>query len=369
METQVIRCSSLARPMVCPGFVFLKNLLQWPNDEAAKEGTTAGEYLERLLLNRQIADTCSNGRHFDDDMKFYTTPIAQDVKSRAVSEILCETRIDWQTRSGIWIRGQYDICFVDDQGRLCVEDLKYGYKLVEVKENWQLLGYAIGEVMRRGQAFNEISFKIHQPRAHHEDGTTREWVITYDRLIEYKEMIEKRMSEISSGRKDFQTSDKCYYCMGAGEGCPAFNRKYHNGLEIAFGNFVEDSISDEEMAKQLNEIANAEEALKIKLSALKELAVSRIKKGHIIPGYVQSQKYSNRSWKKGVSPESIKIMTGKDVIETKLMTPAKAEKLGVSKELVSQLSEKRFVGMKLEKKNATDLGNKIFGKQKPQGGR
>jgi hypothetical protein len=362
-----IRCSGLARPMVCAGYVFL-DLPRSGTNEAAEQGTAAGEYLERLLLNKPIGTVASNGYYFEDDMKFYTTPIYEDMKERAASEILCEQKIDWQTKSGIWIKGQYDAAFVDTNGRLCIEDLKYGWGIVEVEENWQLLGYAIGEVIRRGQAFNEISLKIHQPRAHHEDGSSREWLLTYSELLSYKEKIETRMQEIADGRKDLQTSSKCKYCMGAAEACPAFNRLFHRSLEVST-EFFQDSINDDELSRQLDQIKRAEEAIKIKKDSLTELGVLRIKKGGIIPGYVQTDKFSNRAWKKGISPDAIKMMTGKDVVEKNFMTPAKAEKLGVSKELVKQLTEKRLVGVKLEKKDNKIIGNNIFGTNNPNGGK
>lgn len=361
-----IHCSKLARPMVCAGFMFL----DYPEPEsgdAAKEGTAAGEYLEAMLLQKPISNVASNGIWFNDDIKFYTTPIAQDIFGRAASPVLCEQKIDWQTRSGIWIRGKYDAAFVDHKGRLCIEDLKYGWGIVEVKENWQLLGYAIGEIIRRGQGFNEIVLKIHQPRPHHEDGSSREWILTYSQLLEYKEKIEVRMQEIVNGKRDFQTSDKCKYCKGVAEACPAFSRLFYRALEVST-EFVQDSLTDEELARQLDQIKRAEEVIKIKSDSLVELGSSRIKNGRIIPGYIQENKYGHRSWKNGISPESLKFMTGKDVVEKTFMSPAKAEKLGISKELISQLSEAKFAGVKLVKKDASDVGNKIFGNNNPVGG-
>lgn len=353
--------------MVCPGYVFM-DLPPSPTNEAAEQGTAAGEYLERLLLNTPLGVQAPNGVYFDDDMKFFTTPIAEDCKSRAATPILCEQRIDWQTRSGIFIRGQYDICFVDQEGRLCIEDLKYGWGIVEVKENWQLLGYAIGEVIRRGQPFEYISFKIHQPRPHHEDGTTREWVLTYDELLEYKEKIEKRMQEIADGVNTLQTSKSCKYCEAVAESCPAFNRLFYRAIEVST-EFIQDNINEDELSRQLDIITRAEEVIKIKKDSLFELGSNRIKEGKIIPNYVQEFKYSNREWKNGVSPESIEMMTGKKVVEKTFMSPAKAEKMGVSKELVKQLTTKRNTGIKLVKKDSTDIGNKIFGNTNPLGGK
>lgn len=363
-----IRCSKLARPMVCAGYVYLDDVPEPEAGQPAKEGTAAGEYVQFLLEKKPIPEVASNGIYFDHDIKFFATPVAEDILSRAVGPVLCEQRIDWQTRSGIWIRGQYDAAFIDAKGRLCIEDLKYGWGIVEVEENWQLLGYAIGEVIRRGQAFTEISFKIHQPRPHHEDGAIREWVLTYAELIAYKEKIELRMIEIANGRKDFQTSKNCKYCKGAAEACPAFSRLFYRALEVSM-EFVQDSLTDSEVATQLDQVKRYQEVLKIKADSLVELGISRIRAGKIIPGYIHTEKYSQRKWLPNVTPESIKLMTGKDAIETSFMSPAKVEKLGKGlKKLVDQLSKTQMVGMKLEKKDSTDFGNKIFGNNNPTGG-
>lgn len=352
--------------MVCAGYVYL-DVEEPEAGDPAKEGTAAGEYLQLLLEGKPIGQMASNGVYFNDDMKFHTQPIYEDIISRAVGPVKCEQRIDWETSSGIWIRGQYDAAFVDKRGYLCIEDLKYGWGIVEVKENWQLIGYAIGEVIRRGQAFSHISFVIHQPRPHHEDGYSREWLITYQELLQYKAKIENRMLEIADGRKDFQTSKQCKYCKGAAEACPAFSRLFYKSIEVST-EFVQDSLTNEEVAKQLDLVKRAEEVIKIKADSLVELGSSRIKKGGIIPGYIQVDKYSNREWKTGISPEAIKVMTGKDLMEKTIMSPAKAEKLGISRELVKQLSTTRLAGVKLEKKSGSDVGNKIFGNNNPTGG-
>lgn len=362
-----IRCSKLARYMVCAGYMYLE-VEEPEGGEPAKEGTAAGEYLQALLENRPIGLMASNKVAFNEDMKFYLPPIAQDIFSIARTPPLCETRIDWQTRSGIWIRGQYDASFEADGDRLYIDDLKFGWAIVDVKENWQLIGYAIGEVIRRAKAFREIVFRIHQPRPHHEDGSTREWVISYAQLLEYKEKIELRMIELANGRKDFQTSDKCKYCKGTAEACTAFSRLFYRSLEVST-EFYQDSLTNEEVAQALDRIKRAQEVIKIKLDSLVELGNARIKKGGIIPGYVPVNTYSHREWKPGVTPDSLKVMTGLDVIEKVFMSPAKAEKLGISKKLVEQLSSTRLSGVKLEKKDGSVVGNKIFGNQNPTGGK
>lgn len=359
-----IRCSGLARPMVCPGFLSFENLPEQQDSAPAKEGTAAGEMLERMLLGQEIPAQARNGVYFDSDMRFYTTPVAEKIKAEAQGEIRCEQRIDWQTRSGIYIRGTYDISFVRE-GRLYVDDLKYGWGIVEVFENWQLLGYAIGEVIRRGIAFEQIVLRIHQPRPHHEDGATREWVLTYGELLGYKEKIEARMDEIAAGNRTLQTGRQCKYCGGAAEACPAFNRLFYRALEVTT-EFTQDQIDEKELSRQLDHVTRAEEVLKIKKDSLRELAVSRIKGGRIIPGYSTEQNYGDRKWKPGVSPDVVEALTGKNVVEKIMLSPAKAEKAGVPKEFVNALVEKHFIGMKLVKKDAVEIANKIFGTDAPK---
>lgn len=358
-----IRCSSLSRPMTCAGSLRFENLPVQETNDAAKEGTACGEYLAHILTKNHLMgfpSHASNGVEIDDDMKFYCNEF-KNMINMPPNEILTEQRIDWQTRSGIWIRGSYDISYVKD-GKLYIDDLKYGYGIHEVFEHWQLLGYAIGEVMRRQEAFPRIVLRIHQPRPHHEDGPTREWELTYEQLLGYKEQIEARMDKIAAGFSELTTSTKCKYCPAAAEACTAFNRAVFHGIDYVLSEFKQDSLTEKELSFQLDLLGRVMEVLKIKNDSINQLAVTRIKDGKIIPGYSTEQSLSDRQWKKEISPEVIKTLTGKDIVETVMLSPAKAEKLGVSKELIATFVDRHFKGHKLVKKDSNKLADKIFGK-------
>lgn len=359
-----IHCSKLSRPMSCAGSLFFTDLHEAEVNPAAMEGTAAGEYLERMLRNghTKVPERfAQNGIEFDDEMRFYTVPVFEEIYSNKQGEVLCEQRIDWQTRSGIKITGRYDASFVRD-GHLYIDDLKYGWGIVEVKENWQLLGYAIGEVIRRGIAFEKIVLRIHQPRPHHEDGTTRAWVLSYTELLDYKEKIEARMDQIAAGLRDLQTGPQCKYCSAAAERCPAFNKVFHRGIEIAH-EFIQDGITNEELSFQLDLVNRVNEILKIKLDSITALAVDRLKRQHIIPNYICEERYGDRKWKPGISPETIRVLTGVDIKETVMLSPAKAEKAGVKKEFVNSLVDRPFLGQRLTRKDANEVATKIFGKK------
>jgi hypothetical protein len=349
--------------MVCAGYLHLENLPPNPETEEAREGTAAGEYLQRVLMQQPLGDQATNGVYFDSDMKFYLHPIAAEIFSNVQGDIRCEQRIDWKTRSGITIRGSYDISFVRD-GKLYIDDLKYGWGIVEVFENWQLLGYAIGEVIRRGIAFEKIILRIHQPRPHHELGSTRTWELTYPELLAYKEKIEARMDQLAAGRRDFQTGKNCKYCEGTADACPAFNRLFYRALEVSM-EFVQDQMTEQQLGKQLEHADRALEVIKIKIDSLQELAVSRIKSGKVVPGYITENNYGHRKWKPGISPHVIQTLTGHKVTEEVMLSPAKAEKAGVPKDFVKALTEQYFIGQKLVRKDAGKVADAIFGKGKP----
>jgi hypothetical protein len=46
-----------------------------------------------------------------------------------------------------------------------------------------------------------------------------------------------------------------------------------------------------------------------------------------------------------------------------MLSPAKCEKLGVPKDMVSQLTTRAFKGVNLSRKDTAEIGNKIFNKQ------
>lgn len=358
-----IRCSGLARPMECAGFLHF-DLPEDEGSEAARQGTAFGELVPRYIHGGAIPKQASNGVYFDADMHFHAKPAAEEVNANRQSEVLCEQRIDWQTRSGIWIRGSYDRSFVRDS-KLYIDDDKYGWGIVEVERNWQLLGYAIGEVIRRNEGFSEVVLRIHQPRPHHENGHLREWRLSWTQLLEYKEKIEQRMEVIAAGDKTCKTGPHCKYCGATAEACPAFNRLFYRALEVSY-EFTQDRIDEKELARQLDHVSRASEVIKIKMDSLNDLAAARIRDGKIIPGYLTEQRYGDRKWKSGISPEVLEALTGRKVTKTEMLSPAQVEKLGVKREFVNGLVDREFKGVKLVKKDHSEAGNKIFGSAPPK---
>lgn len=365
-----VRCSSLSKVMKCRGSTAFKDLFIEEAGDAAREGTAAGEVLQAMLeqqtLEPKLGAYASNGFLFDDDMKFYVRPIAQSILSRAVEGLTCEERIDWMTKAGILIRGSHDVRFIVGD-TLYIEDLKYGWGLVDEIENWQLLGYAIGNVFKQYQQTGWlpriIHLTIHQPRPHHERGTSRTWTISYDQLIGYYQQIEETMSAISQGDKTLVTGSHCRYCPAAGEACVAFNRAATNALDLVFNEFVQDELSNQQIAEQLKLYARAAEILKTKASSLKTLGVHRVQNGAIIPGFAMVESFGHRKWKDGMDPSDIEVLTRHSITKKEYISPAQAEKLGIDENLINAYSARFSTGFDLKPSDINEKASKIFGKK------
>jgi len=87
--------------------------------------------------------------------------------------------------------GTLDTFLFDQRGlNLYIWDYKFGYSIIEVFENWQLINYAAGileELDINGLGDQEITvhLRVVQPRAFHRDGTIREWIVKASELRPY----------------------------------------------------------------------------------------------------------------------------------------------------------------------------------------
>lgn len=355
-----LRCSGLSRIMNCLGSLSIQNIIQSETNDQSRDGTAVGELLTHMIRQRtdkpQVKPTAENGVIFDNDMWFYAAQMYHSLlESAQGNEITSEVRIDWPTTSGIIIRGQYDASYVVGD-TLYVEDLKYGWRIVDVFKNWQLLGYAIGRYFQLSNThqINNIVLRIHQPRPTHEDGKVRTWSFSIKELEQYYFEIDNRVKQLASGDKTLSTSKSCKYCEGAAH-CPALNRSAYAAIDMVLTDWQDRTLTDKEIAEQLDIISRAEELFEIKAKAIKDLAIHRIQNGGVIQGYSYQMKYGDRKWRDGVSAKSIKMLTGVDIMKTEMMSPAQAEKAGVNKRFVEGLVMKPSKGLDLVK---TDLTNK-----------
>lgn len=355
--------------MNCIGFLSIQNLQESEAGQPAKDGTAVGELLTEMIKQKtdkpNFGPYATNGVFLDQDMWYHASETYREIcHTSQGNKIESEERIDWMTKAGITIRGQFDISYTVGS-TLHIEDLKYGWGIVDVEKNWQLIGYAIGQLQRlyklNGFIATHIHFKIHQPRPYHADGRIRSWVITYEELEKYWNQIEDRMIAYANGDRTLSTGKQCKYCEAVNV-CQAMDKSVSNSMEVSVADWQDKPLSNEDLSYQMKIVERAKEFLDLKEKSLKQLATMRLQAGEVIPGFAFEMELGDRKWKEGVTPATIKAMCGVDPQELIMLSPNKAEKAGVPKKLVSHLTEKANKGMKIVKKDLTGEAIKLLPK-------
>lgn len=355
MSKIIIRGSSLPRFMICTGSA--KYTLPEEETEAAKEGTAAHDNLEHYFKTSTHLSVAKNGVTIDDDMKFYTEKYASKIPENAVAEV----QVEYNPAGNVYVVGHVDYHWFEDNGEtLVVMDYKYGHRIVDVVENWQLMGYAIGLILKYQKNFSKIKLMICQPRPHHIDGFVRSIDVTTGdlerRYMQLADRIEKFLVQPM-----LQTSDKCRYCPAAKEACPAFNGAFYNVIDFLHSHVLNDSISNENLSQMIKTYDRVKDIMKIKGEAIDDLAKDRLQKGEVVPGYVINKTFGNRKWKADIKPETFKAMTGMEMTKQVVKSPAEIEKEKLDEDIVEMLTEREFKGFKVQAVDTSALGDKIFG--------
>lgn len=275
----------------------------------------------------------------------------------------CRGQIEVDTSHGAhaWrINGRADHVYYDPVLKsLYISDLKYGWSIVEPKDNWTLISHALGFIANNPTAVVEhIKFFIHQPRAYHAEGRVRHHEITRAELNAYWDQIATTLSNLSD---TLNTGSHCRNCPKL-VNCPAARNAMLNTIDASERAFT-DKLDNAELSFQLDDVNRAINVLKQQQKAYQELALHRLKQGEIVNNYAPRVDQTNRQWQKHVTPEMLLAMTGKELSKpAQLITPAQAEKAGVPKEVVASLTERHTKGVKLVRVDANSNAKKLFEK-------
>ena len=270
-----------------------------------------------------------------------------------------DVEIDTSHAGNGWnVRGRADaLVYYPERKHLVVADLKYGWRIVEPEMNWTLISHVAGFIANNpDKPVDTISMTIFQPRAYHPEGSVRTWSITIE---QFRELYNKMAATLQSPDDMLHTGEiQCHYCPALAT-CPAANKAKYNAIEASEKAFS-DQIDNANLSSQLDHLKRAAVMLKDLEKAYTELALYRVKGGDIVPNYGIESELTNRNWKENLTPEFVEALTGKDLTKKQLITPAQAEKAGVSKEVVAALTERHNKGVKLVRVDADAKARKLF---------
>lgn len=237
--------------------------------------------------------------------------------------------------------------FDSHESILYVADLKYGFGIHEVFENWQLLAYAIGVVAGITQKPATIKLMIIQPRAPHARGPVRTWKLTRGTLnTTYRNQLIDA-AETAIGSDAFvETGDHCRRC-DALISCEFAQRCAFNALDMAggLGSYI---VPEGDQWYELFLLEKAQKRIDHRVDALRTVLETKLKKGANVPRFRLADTFGRPAW--NISHAEI-IQLGKsyglDLNVSKTLTPTQAKKEGLSADLADAFTERKKTGSKL----------------------
>lgn len=210
-------------------------------------------------------------------------------------------------------------------------DFKYGAgHAVEVRDNPQLLYYAVGAVMTLGYAPATITLHIVQPRCPHEDGPHRSIDVDPLDLLDFAAYMVASVKETEKPDAAIRAGDWCRYCPAAGVPgrCPAQAKAANELARVAFTPAV--AYDPDELATWLDRLP----ILEAQIKAVREFAYNEAEAGRCPPRYKLVEKQAREKWAPNVDVAALRetcslaIEWGADAYEPpSLKSPAQLRKL------------------------------------------
>ena len=343
-HSNIVGGSTAKRVINCPGSVALvQKMPPRPSNKYADEGTLLHNVMAELIMGEEPPDYYLGTRYEDQiltpelvEEKIWPALRALDIiDPEQKMEIESETRVEFgDLLPGVF--GSTDLI-----GRLgnraVVLDWKFGDGvMVEVEENPQLMFYAAA-AMRTPDArwafegVDEIEMVIVQPPE------IRRWVTTPMRIARFEQELVQAVKQAEKPNAKLAVGDHCRWCA-AKPICPKMTGAADRALKTQI-----EALPAEQISTYLKNADMLEEWIK----DLRALALQMLESGAKLPEYKLVAKRAIRSWS---DEEKAKIalfaygLTESEVMETSVVSPAKAEKalkkrkIGLPEDLVVAIS-------------------------------
>lgn len=357
-----VTATELPRVMQCDGPVTLAEHTLPQSGELSEdqiEGNAAHRLMQMALLSEPdcsqfVGQTVNDNYIITDDMAEYLQPHVDWIKLQ--DQFYTEQPASWFPWGDdrITVAGRADIIGVSGND-LHVHDLKYGWRVVEPKNNWTLISHAIGWCIANGFQPDNVHFTIHQPRPWHAEGSIRTWSINVNQLQNLKNAIRDRLSAIGN---TITTGTHCYRCPVA-HACPSVRLAALAAVDVSVSSAGE-PLDGSQLGHELALLERAKQVLDIRYKSLSAQAEGLMRAGNVVTGYGLEYAYGRDAWNKGVDAETVKLLTGVDVSTASLLTPKQAIKKGASEDIIAQLSGKPSRGFKVVPMDIQAQAKKLF---------
>jgi Protein of unknown function (DUF2800) len=257
-----------------------------------------------------------------------------------------------------------------DTKTLKVVDYKFGFKFVEVWENWQLISYAAGLMDFLGLSDDDVILElvIVQPRSYHRDGPIRTWRCSGTKIRAQINILANQVEEAdTSPNPATKSGDHCLQCV-ARVGCTTYQKSI--GAILDFTGVAEPLLQTPgDIGRELRLVQDARERLKGRQTGLEAMAEQMIRTGQAVPFFGMEQSAGRLRWLEGVSVGEVEgmiqaLVPGKTALKpATLVTPTQTRALlpKAAKGVIDGYAERAPGAMKLVRDNMAKL-SRIFQK-------
>ena len=325
-HSKIVGGSTAKRVMNCPGSVALvQKMPPQPSNKYADEGTLLHNVIAEIVMSDKHPEEFLHTKYNDQiltldliDNKLVPALAALDViDPNKEMEIEAETRVSFGDLLPD-VFGSTDLIGRIGK-RAVVLDWKFGDGVaVEVEENPQLMFYAAA-AMRTEEtkwAFDgveEIEMVIVQPPQ------VKRWVTTPARIAQFEKDLVKAVKLAQQPNAELKIGDHCRWCA-AKPICPQMTGAVDRALKTSIDGLDAPTISAY--------LKNAD-MLEQWITDLRALALQMLDSGARLPDYKLVAKRAIRQW---TDEDKAKValfaygLTESEVMETSIISPAKAEK-------------------------------------------
>lgn len=338
--------------------------------EVREEGTACHWVAHELSkgVTVVVGDVAPNGVAVDDEMLVaaqswiaLVRSWGDDANPRFEQDVHCR-RIHEQCG------GTTDACGYSAARRvLYVGDLKYGFRFVDVRDNWQLLCYFAGVLDMYALSDLDVSveFVIFQPRSYHRDGPVRRWRVGASELrAQVNQLAHAAERAMSATACTVTVNDGCGRCA-ARYRCTAAQNAALGVLDEVHKATPHD-LPFEAAEDELRRLQWARDIVDARITGLESQVLhGMMRKGSISKHFDLEAKSGREVWKEGQveQAQAVAALFGVNITKpAQVITPTQA-KAKLPAFVVSMFSHRPKGAFKLVPSDASKWA-RIFGKYK-----
>lgn len=314
-------------------------------------------------LNEWIDRKAPNGVYLSSEIVEAVEWYVSGVRGRGAVRVHVETSMTaWNHDRSITIGCRPDHV-TDDLAphgrRICVDDFKYGWRIVEVEQNWTLVAnacaYIADKVIDHDTMFE---FRIWQPRPWHPGGKCRVWIVSAASLMALREQMFWTLATTSD---TLVTGPYCYRCP-ARSNCPAIRKASMSLLDVV-EQAIPDNMSLDDMSLMMDALTVADHTLKQYKDAIAERISDALSRGQVVRNYVLRPYEGNLDWIDGIDEVALRLLVKPDKQVSKpapLLTPTQLKK-AIPPNVLASITYRKPGGIKLRRLDTDQLAQEMFG--------